>query len=105
LAFDLKTSFQISNVCITLNEFPFIRYYFPSHHQPLGALKPHASPRSPPPEASARWRTNLARGPEARVQEVIESDFVTKVLAFMVQRNLEEHKKANPEFGVRLSTR
>ncbi|KAK7056390.1 syntaxin binding protein 1 [Paramarasmius palmivorus] len=90
----------ISNVCITLNEFPYIRYYVPVNHPPLGPLKPHASTRPPPPqEGSGRWRTNLARGADARAYESVESDYVTKLLAFMVQSNLEEHKKANSDFG------
>ncbi|KAF7365513.1 hypothetical protein MVEN_00424400 [Mycena venus] len=73
----------IANVCITLNEFPFIRYYVPQNHPPLGALKPHASTRPPPPpETSGRWRTNLARGAEARAYESVEGDFATKILAF-----------------------
>ncbi|KAJ7087363.1 Sec1-like snare protein [Mycena belliarum] len=91
----------IANVCITLNEFPFIRYYMPPNHPPLGALKPHASTRPPPPpEASGRWRTNLARGAEARAYESVEGDFATKILAFFVQNILDEHKKANPDFSV-----
>ncbi|KAF7297659.1 hypothetical protein MKEN_01389100 [Mycena kentingensis (nom. inval.)] len=91
----------IANVCITLNEFPYIRYYVPPYHSPLGALKPHASTRGapPPPEASSRWRTNLARGAEARAYEAADGDHGTKILAFYVQNALEEHKKANPEFG------
>ncbi|KAG6902573.1 hypothetical protein C0995_014579 [Termitomyces sp. Mi166 len=91
---------MISNVCIAFNEFPFIRYYMPSHHPPLGALKPHASTRPPPPpETSLRWRTNLARGAEARAYEAPESDHATKLLAFFVQNALEEYKKQNPDFG------
>ncbi|KAG7094020.1 hypothetical protein E1B28_007644 [Marasmius oreades] len=94
------TSKLIANVCITLNEFPFIRYYVPANHSPLGPLKPHTSTRPPPPsEGSGRWRTNLARGGDARAYESVEGDFVTKLLAFMVQRHLEEHKKSNPDFG------
>ncbi|KAJ7588042.1 Sec1-like protein [Mycena floridula] len=90
----------ITNVCITLNEFPYIRYYVPPHHGPLGALKPHSSTRAPAPsESSARWRTNLARGADARAYESADGDFVTKMLAFMVQGNLEEYQKANPDFG------
>jgi hypothetical protein len=57
---------QIANVCITLNEFPYIRYYVPANHGPLGALRPHESTRPAAaraqPENSLRWRTNLARG-------------------------------------------
>jgi len=90
---------MIVNVCVTLNELPYIRYYLPTHHTPLGPLKPHESTRAPPPpETSGRWRTQLARGAEARAFEAADSDFVTKVLAFMVQRGLDEYAKANPDF-------
>ena len=76
----------------------------PSHYSPLGPLKPHESTRAAaaPPETSARWRTNLARGAEARAYEATENDHVSRVLAFMVQSNLEEFKKNNPDFPVRL---
>ncbi|KAF8208513.1 Sec1-like protein [Mycena galopus ATCC 62051] len=98
---DLRfTSKVIANVCITLNEFPFIRYYVPPNHPPLGALQPNASTRPPPPpESSSRWRTNLARGAEARAYESVEGDFATKILAFYVQNALDEYKKANPDFA------
>ncbi|TFK26209.1 ras opposite [Coprinopsis marcescibilis] len=98
---DLKfTSKIITNLCITLNEFPYVRYYLPTNHPPLGPLKPNAQTRPPPPtEGSSRWRTNLARGAEARAFESADMDFVTRLLAFMVEANLEEHKKNNPDFG------
>ncbi|KAF4610678.1 hypothetical protein D9613_006936 [Agrocybe pediades] len=97
---------MISNVCIALNEFPYIRYYMPNTHLPLGPLKPNALNRPPPPpETASRWRTNLARGSEARAYEAVETDFVTKLLAFFVQDNLEEYKKQNPEFGKPDATR
>lgn len=93
---------QIANVCISLNEYPYVRYYLPAHHQPLGAFKPHATTRSaPPPQASGQWRTNLARGEQAREYESVESDFITKVLAFAVQQELDVYKKANGDFPVR----
>ncbi|KAI0035357.1 Sec1-like protein [Vararia minispora EC-137] len=94
---------SIANVCITLNEYPYVRYYVPTHHQPLGPLKPHESTRTaaPPPEAATRWRTNLARGDQARTFEASESEFVAKLLAFQVQTHLDEHKKANPDFPVK----
>ncbi|GJE98046.1 Sec1 family protein [Phanerochaete sordida] len=93
------TSKMLVNVCVTLNEYPYIRYYLPSHHQPLGPLKPHATTRAPPPpEGSGRWRTQLARGQEARSFESAESDYVAKMLAFMVQQGLDEYKRANPDF-------
>jgi syntaxin-binding protein 1 len=92
---------KISNFCITLNEFPYIRYYVPTNQQPLGALKPHVETRPPPPsESSTRWRTNLARGAEARAYESVEGDHATRLLAAMVQHNLEEYKKANADFAV-----
>ncbi|KAJ2914649.1 hypothetical protein MD484_g5748, partial [Candolleomyces efflorescens] len=98
---DLRfASKMITNLCITLNEFPFIRYYMPTNHLPLGPLKPNAQTRAPPPqENSSRWRTQLARGSEARAYEAAETEFATRLLAFMVQNNLEEYKKMNPDFG------
>ncbi|KAF6761496.1 ras opposite [Ephemerocybe angulata] len=98
---DLRfTSKMIANLCITLNEFPFIRYYMPQHHSPLGPLKPNTQTRPPPPpESSGRWRTQLARGADARAHEAAETEFVTRLLAFKVQQTLEEHQKLNPDFG------
>ena len=73
----------------------------PTNHLPLGPLMPNAQTRAPPPqENSSRWRTQLARGSEARAYEAAETEFVTRLLAFMVQNNLEEYKKMNPDFGV-----
>jgi syntaxin-binding protein 1 len=94
---------QIANVCITLNEFPYIRYYVPAHHGPLGALRPHESTRAVarPPENSLRWRTNLARGDQARQYEAAEAEVLSRVLAVEVQAALDEYKRANPDFPVR----
>lgn len=91
---------MIANVCISINEFPYIRYYMPSHHEPLGALKPHelTRPAPPPTDAASRWRTNLARGAQARAYEEAETDFCTKLLAVQVQGILEEYQKQNPTF-------
>ncbi|THH29778.1 hypothetical protein EUX98_g4412 [Antrodiella citrinella] len=89
----------IANVCISLNEYPFIRYYLPSHHVPLGPLKPNATTRPPPPaDGASRWRTNLARGTEARAYESVEGDHVAKMLAFQVQQVLDDYKKSNPDY-------
>jgi syntaxin-binding protein 1 len=101
---------QIANVCITLNEFPYIRYYAPADHGPLGALRPNesstrqaapAAAARPQPENSLRWRTNLARGEQARKHEAAEAEVLSRVLAFEVQAALEEYKRANPDFPVR----
>lgn len=74
----------------------------PSHHEPLGALKPHEQTRAAPPptDAASRWRTNLARGAQARAFEEADTDFCTKLLAFQVQGLLDEYKKQNPAFPV-----
>jgi len=98
---------QIANVCITLNEFPYIRYYVPAHHGPLGALRPHESTRAVarPPENSLRWRTNLARGDQARQSEAADAEVLSRVLAFEVQAALDEYKRANPDFPVRACMR
>ena len=94
---------QIANVCITLNEYPYIRYYLPANHGPLGALRPHESTRATarPPENSLRWRTNLARGENARQYEAAEAEVLSRVLAFEVQTMLDDYKRANPDFPVR----
>ena len=92
---------QIANICITLNEFPYIRYYQPSHHKPLGPLVPTQAFLPPPPtEGSQRWRTNLARGSTARAYEDAENEYVSRMLAGMVQGLLEEYERGNPEFPV-----
>lgn len=98
---------KITNVCISMNEYPYIRYYMPSHHEPLGALKPHEQTRAaaPPTDAASRWRTNLARGAQARAFEEADTDFCTKLLAIQVQELLDEYKKQNPTFPVSGSTR
>jgi syntaxin-binding protein 1 len=94
---------QIANVCISLDEYPYIRYYMPSHHPPLGALKPNNQTRPPPPpEAASRWRTNLARGATSRTYEDSDNDHATRLLALKVQQYLDEYKRLNTEFPVRL---
>ncbi|KAI5117142.1 hypothetical protein M0805_008261 [Coniferiporia weirii] len=93
------TARHIANTCIALNEFPYIRYYTPSHHAPLGPFAPAATILPPPPpEGSGRWRTNLARGAQAREYEYAATEYVSRALAFIVQAALEEYEKANPEF-------
>jgi syntaxin-binding protein 1 len=74
----------------------------PSHHPPLGPLKPHETTRAAPapPENTARWRTNLARGDQARAYEAADNEYLSRLIALQVQSNLEDHKKANPDFPV-----
>ena len=76
----------------------------PAHHGPLGALRPHETTRvvqRPANENSLRWRTNLARGDQARQSEAAEAEFVSRVLAFEIQSALDEYKRANPDFPVK----
>jgi hypothetical protein len=49
-----------------------------------------------------RWRTNLARGEHVRQYEAAEAEVLSRVLAFEVQAALDEYKRANPDFPVRL---
>lgn len=74
----------------------------PSHHLPLGPLKPNDQTRAapPPPEAASRWRTNLARGAQSRAYEDADTEFASKLLAFHVQERLDEHKKQNADWPV-----
>ena len=81
---------QITNTGIALNEYPYIRYYLPSHHPPLGPLSPTQSLLPPHPPDSSRLHTNLARGAQAREYESAEREYVSKVLAWMVQESLDE---------------
>lgn len=105
LAHASPSCMQVANVCITLNEYPYIRYYVPAHHGPLGALRPHESTRAAPRPAnenSLRWRTNLARGEQARQSEAADAEVLSRVLALEIQSALDEYKRANPDFPVRL---
>ncbi|KAF8519040.1 Sec1-like protein [Hysterangium stoloniferum] len=89
----------ILNICVSLEEYPLIRHYVPSHHKPLGPFSPPPESRAPPPEGgSGRWRTTLARGDAGRVEAEADSLYLPKVLARMVQEELDEYKKATPEF-------
>jgi syntaxin-binding protein 1 len=60
-----------------------------------------AAAARPQPENSLRWRTNLARGEQARQHEAAEAEVLSRILAFEVQAALEEYKRANPDFPVR----
>ncbi|GJJ13940.1 hypothetical protein Clacol_008197 [Clathrus columnatus] len=88
----------ILNVCVALEEYPLIRYYLPSHHKPLGPFVPPPESQAPPTESSGRWRTALARGDAGRAEAEANSAYITKLLAFMVQQELDEYKKATPDF-------
>ena len=82
-----------------MDEMPYIRFYQPQHHPPLGPYAP-AQSAPPPVEGSGRWRTNLARGAVAREYEYAESESICRVLARLVQQALDDHQRINPEFPV-----
>lgn len=100
------------NVCISINENPLIRYYVPDH-PPLGALTNQTlvdrnTRMTAPSEGSGRWKGALASA-AARVDlggmtgggpNGEGGDHLSKKLAFMVQRELDEYARANPDFSV-----
>ncbi|KIJ55031.1 hypothetical protein M422DRAFT_64178 [Sphaerobolus stellatus SS14] len=89
----------ILNICVTLEEYPLVRYYVPAHHKPLGPFAPPPESRAPPPEGgSGRWRTTLARGDAGRAEAEADNAYLTRVLAKMVQAELDEYKKATPDW-------
>lgn len=82
---------------------PYIRFYQPQHHPPLGPFAPAQNALPAPPkvqEGSGRWRTNLAKGAVAREFEYTESESALRVLARLVQQALDDHQRINPEFPV-----
>lgn len=87
------------NVCIALEEYPLVRYYLPSHHKPLGPFAPPPESQAPP-DVSSRWRTTLARGDVGRAESEANSAHPTKLLAYMVQQELDDYKKATSDFPV-----
>ncbi len=105
---------QLLNVLATLGENPYIRYYAPTHHPPLGPLALAATPGSLAPASAAppssahpgdvpqRWRAALSSLPAALGQRAHEysGDQVCKRLAVEVQRALDEYGAENPEFPV-----
>lgn len=109
LTLSLTTLLQILNVLATVNENPYIRYYQPAHHNPLGPLANDASSSSTlaPPSAtlqqsqqasqSLRWRS--AMGGATKVAEPV-GDFLCKKIAVQVQNDLDEYMANNPEFPV-----
>lgn len=93
---------QLLNVLATLNENPYIRYYQPTHHQPLGPLAPssHSSSLAPPqPQPqSLRWRSAMG-GKDTSVGQP-QGEYLSRKLAMQVQNDLDEYMANNPEFPV-----
>ncbi|KAE8264580.1 hypothetical protein A4X09_0g6928 [Tilletia walkeri] len=100
----------ILNVCVTLNEFPLIRYYNPSH-PPLGPLAP--APQSNASSSSAtqiaanaasslyassarmaRLRGGLSGGPEIPSASP-QSEHFSRTLAHRVQKAIDDYIRDN----------
>lgn len=95
---------QILDVLTTIGENPYIRYYQPTHHAPLGPLvetmnQPgHASQQQQqqqPQGSSLRWRA--AMGSSSRSAEVT-GEYLCKKIATQVQQELDQYLATNPEF-------
>ena len=81
---------------MSLGEYPLIRYYRPAHHPPLGPLTlPTKAPAQPTTEGSGRWRGALSRDTKP---DTFQGDQLCQLLAMMVQEELDEYKKANPDY-------
>ncbi|KZV96352.1 Sec1-like snare protein [Exidia glandulosa HHB12029] len=81
---------NILNVCVTLEELPLIRYYRGPALGPLSIPKGRNEPEQP---QSSRWRTALGgRG------DMPDEDNLCKLLAMMVQDELDDYKKGNPDY-------
>lgn len=94
----------------TINENPYIRYYQPSHHAPLGPLS-NAPPSvngalaAPPQQQqpagqSLRWRSAMGGSSSSRPQEPV-GEYLSRRIAAEVQTSLDEYMASNPDFPVR----
>ncbi|CAE6413168.1 unnamed protein product [Rhizoctonia solani] len=91
---------SIANVCILMNENPLIRYYVPSHHPPLGPLAnpPEQQAAAAQPEGSSRWRSAMATNIRSSSSISENDEYISKRLAYFVQKELDEYRKANHDF-------
>lgn len=81
---------NILNVCVTLEEFPLIRYYRGPALGPLAVPKTRAEQEQ---VQSSRWRVALGGR-----SDTPEEDNLCKILALMVQGEFDDYKRANPDF-------
>ena len=91
----------------TINENPYIRYYQPTHHAPLGPLietmnKPPAPGQPPQPQqqqggSSLRWRAAMGGIGGAKSHEIV-GEYLCKKIAATVQAELDQYMATNPEF-------
>ncbi|GHJ83907.1 hypothetical protein NliqN6_0309 [Naganishia liquefaciens] len=102
---------SVLNLLATLGENPYIRYYAPHHHPPLGPLAIAATPGSvygsarppsanPAPQAppEARWKSALnAVGGKGGAQE-FSGDQISRRIALQLQADLDDYQAVNPDF-------
>lgn len=97
------------NLLATLGENPYIRYYQPAHHPPLGPLSVSrtagslyggpSAPKAHPDDApqTPRWKQALGGGSSG---PSFAGDQIGKRLALQIQKDMEEYRTVNPEFPV-----
>jgi syntaxin-binding protein 1 len=78
-----------------MNENPTIRYYLPSTHPAVGPLSVPQRPAANTNDSSSSWRDALGVGQRV---DTSNEDHLSKVLAFMVQEELNMYQKANPKW-------
>ncbi|ORY34634.1 Sec1-like protein [Naematelia encephala] len=104
----LASSRHILNLLATVNENPYIRYYQPHHHAPLGALAGQSStqngsasltaPQHGHPQ-SLRWRSAVgSSSPSGGRGGQSQEMYLSRKLAMQVQADLDEYMNNNPEF-------
>ncbi|WWC92625.1 uncharacterized protein L201_007584 [Kwoniella dendrophila CBS 6074] len=95
---DVKVSGRsILNFLATIDESPYIRYYQPHHHSPLGPLAAQAQASAPVQQQapqSLRWRSAMGG---SKTPEVV-GEHLSKKIATQVQNDLDEYLQNNPEF-------
>lgn len=100
---------QILNVLTTLGENPYIRYYQPTHHAPLGPLSlqtPSPAPAAAPSQSaqaggnSLRWRSAMGNMPGIGGQRApeVQGDYLSKKIAVQVQNELDAYMASNPDW-------
>ncbi|WWC73866.1 uncharacterized protein I206_107838 [Kwoniella pini CBS 10737] len=89
---------SILNFLATIDESPYVRYYQPHHHSPLGPLAAQQQTSAPVQQQapqSLRWRSAMGAGP--KTPEIV-GEHLSKKIAGQLQMDLDEYLQNNPEF-------
>lgn len=106
---------QLLNLLATLGENPYIRYYAPHHHPPLGPLAITATPGSayasrpapasanPAPSAAPepKWKAALSAVQGGKDAPNFSGEQICRRIALQVQADLDDYQALNPDFPVR----